>query len=78
MHGHDSEHHDLKHHDLSKHDVEHLLAHWIEHNQSHSDSFRERAAQIEKIFPGAARDIVQAAELMDQCTGMLKKAMQDI
>ncbi len=49
--------HDLKSHDLTKHDVEHLLAHWIEHNQSHSASFRERAAQVELVSPKAARDI---------------------
>ena len=70
--------HDLKSHDLTKHEVEHLLAHWIEHNQSHSASFRERAAQVELVSPNAAVDIHQAAELMDQCTEMLKKAMQDL
>jgi hypothetical protein len=69
--------HSLKH-DLSKHDVEHLLAHWIEHNQSHSASFRERAAQIEKISERSAQDINQAADIMDQCTEMLKKAIQDL
>jgi len=70
--------HDLKSHDLTKHDVEHLLAHWIEHNHSHSASFRERAAQVEKVSPKAAQDIAHAAELMDQCTEMLKRAMQNL
>jgi hypothetical protein len=64
--------------DLSSDSVKHLLHHWIEHNNSHSVSFRERAVQIEKISEKAAEDIRQAAELMDKCTEMLKKAMQDI
>jgi hypothetical protein len=70
--------HDLKGHDLTRHEAEHLLHHWIEHNESHSASFRERAAQIAKVSEKAAQDINQAAELMDQCTEMLKKAMQDL
>jgi hypothetical protein len=64
--------------DLSKDSVKHLLDHWIEHNQSHSTSFRERAEQIEKVSEKAAEDIKLAAELMDKCTEMLKKAMQDL
>ena len=70
--------HDLKGHDLTKHDAEHLLHHWIEHNESHSTSFRERAAQIARVSEKAALDIRGAAELMDKCTEMLKKAMQDL
>jgi DNA repair ATPase RecN len=64
--------------DLSKESVKHLLDHWIEHNESHSTSFRERATQIAKVSEKAAQDIRGAAELMDQCTEMLKKAMQDL
>ena len=64
--------------DLGKDSVKHLLNHWIEHNQSHSASFRERAEQIAKVSGKAAEDIKQAAELMDKCTEMLKKAMQDL
>jgi hypothetical protein len=63
---------------LSKESVKKLLDHWIEHNQSHSSSFRERAAQVEKISEKAARDINDAADLMDKCTQMLKTAMQDL
>ena len=70
--------HELKEHDLSRHEAEHLLSHWIDHNESHSASFRERAAQIAGVSEKAAQDINQAAELMDQCTEMLKKAMQDL
>ena len=64
--------------ELSKDSVKRLLNHWIEHNESHSTSFRERATQIAKVSEKAAQDIKQAAELMDQCTEMLKKAMQDL
>jgi hypothetical protein len=63
---------------LDKHDALHLLEHWIEHNESHSRSFRERAAQIEAISKDAASDINQAADLMDQCTQRLKKAKDNL
>jgi len=64
--------------ELSKDSVKRLLNHWIEHNESHSASFRERAVQIAALSEKAAEDISQAAALMDQCTEMLKKAMQDL
>jgi hypothetical protein len=64
--------------DISKDSVKKLLNHWIEHNESHSASFRERAVQIAAVSEKAAEDISQAAALMDQCTEMLKKAMQDL
>jgi hypothetical protein len=64
--------------ELSKDSVKRLLNHWIEHNESHSASFRERAVQIARVSEKAAQDIEQAAVLMDQCTQMLKKAMQDL
>ena len=70
--------HDLSKHELTAHEVEHLLEHWIEHNASHSASFRERAAQVAAVSPRAAEDIEQAAALMDQCTEMLKKALQNL
>jgi hypothetical protein len=64
--------------ELSKEPLKTMLNHWIEHNESHSTSFRERAAQVARVSEKAAKDINQAAELMDQCTEMLKKAMQDL
>lgn len=63
---------------MLKNEAEHLLEHWIEHNQSHSKSFRERALQIKEISEAAARDIQEAAELMDKCTEMLQKAKKDL
>jgi hypothetical protein len=64
--------------EISKESVKKLLHHWIEHNESHSASFRERAAQIARVSEKASLDINQAAALMDQCTEMLKKAMQNL
>ena len=64
--------------EISKDSVKRLLNHWIEHNNSHSVSFRERAAQVAAVSPRAAEDIEQAAALMDQCTEMLKKALQNL
>ena len=63
---------------MDKHDATHLLEHWIEHNESHSCSFRERAKQVESISKEAASDIFEAADLMDQCTQWLKKAKDDL
>ena len=70
--------HDLSKHELTAHEVEHLLEHWLEHNESHSVSFRERAAQVSAVSRKAAEDIKQAAALMDQCTEMLKKALKNL
>ena len=64
--------------DFSKESVKKLLHHWIEHNDSHSRSFRDRAAEVQAISQKAAQDINQAADLMDKCTEMLKRAMQDL
>lgn len=63
---------------MNKQEVGHLLDHWIEHNESHSRSFRDRAKQIQEISEQSARDVDEAAELMDRCTEMLKKAMRDL
>jgi len=63
---------------MLKEEANHLLEHWIEHNESHSRSFRERAAQIRAISKKAAIDIEEAANLMDKCTETLKKAKQDL
>jgi len=64
--------------EINKESASHLLHHWIEHNESHSASFRERAQQIAKVSEKAAEDINEAAALMDRCTEMLKKAVRDL
>ncbi len=63
---------------MNKHDAEHLLEHWIEHNEAHSRSFRERALQVKELSEKAAKDIEAAADLMDKCTQMLQKAKEDL
>ncbi len=63
---------------MRKDEAEHLLEHWIEHNEAHSRSFRERAKQVAELSTQAAKDIEAAAELMDKCTQMLKKAKEDL
>jgi len=60
---------------MMKHEALHLLGHWIEHNESHAKSFRERAKQIREVNAEAAADVEAAADLMDQCTGRLKMAL---
>jgi predicted transcriptional regulator len=64
--------------DISKESVKKLLDHWIEHNESHSRSFRDRARQIQAISEKSAKDINEAADLMDKCTEILKRAMRDL
>lgn len=64
--------------ELSKDSAKRLLDHWIEHNESHSASFRARAAQIANVSELASQDVIKAAELMDRCTEMLRKAMQEL
>ncbi|MCL7411513.1 MAG: hypothetical protein P1P69_00890 [Methanosarcinaceae archaeon] len=53
----------------------HLVEHWIEHNESHSKSFRDWAVKIESAgFSDAAKTILVAAEKMDESSEYLKKA----
>ncbi|MDO9517412.1 MAG: hypothetical protein Q7J10_05100 [Methanosarcinaceae archaeon] len=53
----------------------HLIEHWIEHNESHSKSFRDWAVKIESAgFIDAAKTILVAAEKMDESSEYLKKA----
>ncbi|MHC1630810.1 MAG: hypothetical protein ACXQT4_00690 [Methanotrichaceae archaeon] len=63
---------------LKKSEAVHLLDHWIEHNNGHSKSFRDRAVLIEEISPEAALNVREAADLMDQCTERLAKAKEKI
>ncbi len=63
---------------MKKNEAEHLLEHWIEHNDAHSKSFRERALQVKELSVSAAEDIEEAANLMDKCTQMLRKAKEEL
>ncbi len=60
---------------MEKSEAEHLLNHWIEHNDGHAKSFRDRADQVEEISAEAAQGIREAAEVMEVCTQKLKDAL---
>ncbi len=64
--------------DLRKDEAEHLLEHWIEHNEAHSRSFRERAQQVKELSVQAAKDIEEAANLMDKSTQRLIAAKENL
>ena len=59
--------------------VKHLLGHWIEHNESHSKSFRDWAGKLEAAgFGGIAGDILLAADKMDESSEYLGKAKEKV
>ncbi|MBN2488674.1 MAG: hypothetical protein JXA98_06575 [Methanosarcinaceae archaeon] len=58
--------------------IKHLLGHWIEHNESHSKSFRDWAKKLQAAgFGDVAGDILLAADKMDESTGYLIKAKEN-
>jgi hypothetical protein len=59
-------------------EAENLLEHWIEHNESHIKSLRERSGQIQEISKLAGQDIKEAADLMAKCNEILKRAKRDL
>ncbi len=63
---------------MRKDEAEHLLEHWIEHNEAHSRSFRERAQQVKELSVQAAKDIEEAANLMDKSTQRLIAAKENL
>ncbi|SFM19708.1 hypothetical protein [Methanolobus profundi] len=61
--------------ELDKPKLEHLIGHWIEHNDSHSTSFTDWAEKIEAAgYEDIAKDIRMAAAKMDECSVLLEKA----
>ncbi|WP_321428658.1 hypothetical protein [uncultured Methanolobus sp.] len=65
--------------ELDKAKLEHLIGHWIEHNDSHSKSFNEWADKIEAAgYPELAGDIRKAAIKMDECSGLLGTAREKL
>ena len=63
---------------MLKKEAENLLGHWIEHNESHIKSLRERAEEVQVISKLAAQDIKEAADLMEKCNEILKRAKRDL
>jgi hypothetical protein len=56
-----------------------LIEHWIEHNESHIQSFREWA-QKAKIdgFLEASEDILEAASKIEEANTLLSKAKEGL
>ncbi|MDW7731699.1 MAG: hypothetical protein SCH66_04625 [Methanolobus sp.] len=61
--------------DIDKGKLTHLLEHWIEHNQSHSKSFKEWAARVKEAgYEEIAEDILLAEKKMNECSELLEQA----
>ena len=64
---------------IDKDKIEHLLEHWIEHNEGHSESFRKWAGKIKDMgFIETADAIIQAANAMDESTAHLLEAQSSV
>ncbi|MDK2825743.1 MAG: hypothetical protein PWQ63_1536 [Methanolobus sp.] len=65
--------------ELDKAKLEHLMGHWIEHNDSHSKSFNEWAEKIETAgYADIAEDVRSAAKKMDECSVLLEKVRRKL
>ncbi len=65
--------------EINKDKIQHLLGHWIEHNQSHSDSFEQWAGKLKDAgYPEVADAIMQASEKMEECTSILENAKNSV
>ncbi len=63
--------------DINKSKLAHLLEHWVEHNQSHSKSFRDWAEKVKEAgYTELAEDILQADLKMTECSDLLSKARE--
>ncbi|MBP2030303.1 rubrerythrin [Methanohalophilus levihalophilus] len=61
--------------EISRDKIQHLLGHWIEHNQSHNESFEQWAERLKEAdFSEVADAILEASEKMEECTSLLEKA----
>jgi len=65
--------------ELSHDNLSHLIEHWIEHNESHIQSFREWAQKAKKDgFLEASEDIFEAADKMEEANKRLHKAREGL
>ncbi len=65
--------------ELSHENLSHLIEHWIEHNESHIQSFREWAQKAKKDgFLEAAEDILEAANKVEEANELLNKARKGL
>ncbi len=59
--------------------LEKLVSHWIDHNDSHKETFHTWAARAEnKGLTVVAKKIEEAATVSDQVTALLKQALTEL
>lgn len=77
-HGHDHSHDHGHSHELSfEQKLEKLFAHWIDHNESHKETFftwAERAKEAK--LDAAAQSIEKAGQAAEEITRLLKEGMK--
>lgn len=65
--------------ELSHDNLSNLIEHWIEHNESHIQSFREWALKAKKDgFLEAAENISEAADKIEEANKSLKNAKKGL
>jgi len=65
--------------ELSHDNLSHLIEHWIEHNESHIQSFKEWAQKAKKDgFLEASEDILEAASKVEEANELLSKAREGL
>ncbi|MDK2834266.1 MAG: hypothetical protein PWP63_1353 [Methanolobus sp.] len=63
--------------EINRSKLAHLLEHWVEHNESHSKSFREWAQKVRDAgYTELADDILEAEKKMSECSDLLRKARE--
>ncbi|HII93907.1 MAG TPA: hypothetical protein HA262_17645 [Methanosarcina sp.] len=56
-----------------------MIEHWIEHNESHIESFKEWAQKAKKDgFLDASEDILGAASKIEEANKYLNKAKEEL
>ncbi|MEJ8554020.1 hypothetical protein [Tepidibacter sp. Z1-5] len=87
-HSHEHDHdYDTCHHSIHSHDDEDkeektlrvLLAHWVKHNKSHEESFKEWADKSKQMGKDeVAKNIQKAIEYMEKANEMLVEAKKNM
>ena len=65
--------------ELTLNKITNLIEHWIEHNNSHIESFNSWAGKIEQAdFAQSAKNITLAAQKMNESNEHLKRALKEL
>jgi rubrerythrin len=65
--------------EIDKSKIRHLLGHWIEHNQSHCESFEQWAGKLKEAgYPEVAEEIMQASGKMEEASALLEKVRDSL